>query len=169
VKPSTVVATAYAFAMCSRTDLKLETKRASVSDVAPRGSITSISENCPRPLDRATERSGELAARGDPFAHAADRGRDSGKMPVIEIVEARFRLEHPQHLPALVVEQHDDRIEPVAAAIAELPAGHLEGALAFRIVPFTHLARALAPASPKGVYGLPICHGDIAHVLDIGV
>jgi len=82
----------------------------------------------PAPLDRAIERSGELAARGDPFAHAADEGRDIGKMPVIQIVEARFRLEHPQHLPALVVEQDDDRIEPVAPTIAELPAGHLEGA-----------------------------------------
>jgi hypothetical protein len=31
------------------------------------------------PLDRAIERSGELAARGHPFAHAADRSRDIGK------------------------------------------------------------------------------------------
>src|SRR5215471_18992068 len=81
-------------------------------------------------LYRAIERGSELPARGDPFAHAADQGRDIGKMPVIEIVEVRFGLKHPQHLPALVVEQYDDRIEAVAAAIAELPAGHLEGAVA---------------------------------------
>src|SRR5262249_47849407 len=34
----------------ARTDLMPETKRASVSDVAPRGSITSTSENFPRRL-----------------------------------------------------------------------------------------------------------------------
>ena len=37
----------------------------------------------PAPPDRAIERSGELATRGDPFAHTADRGRDIGKMPVL--------------------------------------------------------------------------------------
>src|SRR5260370_14711382 len=83
----------------------------------------------PAPLDSAIERSGELAARGHPFAHAAERGRDIGKMPVIEIVEARLWLEHPQHLPAPVVQQHDNRIESVTAAIAELPTSHLERAL----------------------------------------
>ena len=61
-----------------------------MSDVAPRAA-SPRSAKLPAPLDRAIERSGELAARGDPFAYAADRGRDIGKMPVIEIVEARFR------------------------------------------------------------------------------
>ena len=50
----------------------------------------------PASLDSAIERGGELAARGNSFAHAADRGRDIGKVPIIEIVEARLRLEHPQ-------------------------------------------------------------------------
>src|SRR5215468_4596398 len=45
--------------MRSRADLKPETKRASVSDVAPRGSITSTSENCPR---RLTARSSAAAS-----------------------------------------------------------------------------------------------------------
>ena len=61
---------------------------------------------------------------------AAQRRRHVGEMPVVEIVEARFRLEHAQHFPARVVEQHHDRIEAVAAAVAELPAGHLERAVA---------------------------------------
>jgi hypothetical protein len=43
-----VVAATQAFAMRSRTDLKPETKRASVSDVTPRGNITSTNENLPR-------------------------------------------------------------------------------------------------------------------------
>src|SRR5215471_5783867 len=47
----------------------------------------------PAPLDRAIKRSREFAARGHPFPHPADRARDIGKMPVIEIVEAGFRLE----------------------------------------------------------------------------
>jgi hypothetical protein len=50
----------------------------------------------PVSLDSAIERGGELAARGNSFAHAADRSRDIGKVPIIEIVEARLRLEHPQ-------------------------------------------------------------------------
>ena len=33
-------------------------------------------------------------------------------MPVLEIVEARFRLEGTQHFPARIVEKHHDRIEP---------------------------------------------------------
>ena len=51
-------------------------------------------------------------------------------MPVVEVVEARFGLEGPQHLPAAVVEDDHDRIPSVAAAVAELPAGHLEGTVA---------------------------------------
>src|SRR5262249_21763659 len=43
----------------ARTDLMPETKRASVSDVAPRGSITSTSENFPR---RLTARSSAAAS-----------------------------------------------------------------------------------------------------------
>src|SRR3982074_3522196 len=47
------------FAMRSRAALKPDTKRANVSDVTPRGSITSIRENCPR---RATARSRAAAS-----------------------------------------------------------------------------------------------------------
>ena len=43
----------------------------------------------PVSLDSAIERGGEHAARGNSFAHAADRSRDIGKVPIIEIVEAR--------------------------------------------------------------------------------
>jgi hypothetical protein len=34
------------------------------------------SAKLPAPLDRAIERTGELASRGDPLAHAADQGRE---------------------------------------------------------------------------------------------
>ena len=54
-----VVAATQAFAMRSRTDLKPETKRANVSDVTPRGNITSTSENWPR---RLTARSSAAAS-----------------------------------------------------------------------------------------------------------
>jgi hypothetical protein len=87
--------------MRSRTDLKSETKRASVSDVTPRGKHHLDQRELAAPLDDAIERGSELTACGDSFAHAADRGRNIGKMPIIEIVEVRFRLENPQHLPAL--------------------------------------------------------------------
>src|SRR3954452_9615505 len=61
----------------------------------------------------------------------ATHGRShGGKIPIVEVVEARLRLERAQHLPARVVEQHHDRVEPVAPAIAKLPAGHLERAIA---------------------------------------
>src|SRR3977135_980350 len=83
----------------------------------------------PAALRGATKCRGKLPPRRDPFADAADRGRDIGKVPVVEIVETRFRLEHAQHFPAHVVEQHDDRIEPVAAAITRFPPGHFERAV----------------------------------------
>src|SRR5262245_40452263 len=72
----------------------------------------------------------ELAPRGHPLAVAAERRGHGGEIPVVEIVEARFRLERPQHLPARIVEESDNRIETIAPAIAELPAGHLECAVA---------------------------------------
>ena len=47
-----------------------------------------------------------------------------------EVVEARFRLEGAQHLPAGVVEDQHDRVAAATAGIAQLPAGHLERAVA---------------------------------------
>jgi hypothetical protein len=84
-KPSTVVATGYVFDMRSRTDLKLETKRASVSDVAPRGSITSISENCPRLLtarSSAAVSSRRVLARSPTPPIGAAKGRN---VPIADI------------------------------------------------------------------------------------
>src|SRR5690242_12149645 len=71
----------------------------------------------PAPRMRRLEGRGELLARRDPLADPADRARDIGEMPVVEIVEVRLRLESAQHFPTAIVEQHHDWIEPVAAAI----------------------------------------------------
>jgi hypothetical protein len=69
LKLSTLVATAYAFAIRSRTDLKLEAKRASVSDVAPRDSVTSTGEKSPRQ---------KLAANSSKWRCAASRAPRAG-------------------------------------------------------------------------------------------
>src|SRR5262249_24661523 len=65
-----------------------------------------------------------------PFAVASKSWGNCGKVPLIEIVEARFGLECAQHFPTRVVKQHDDWVEPITAAIAQVPAGHLECAIA---------------------------------------
>ena len=53
-----------------------------------------------------------------------------GKAPVAQRRALRFVLEGADHFPALVVEQDDDRVQPQARAVAQLPARHLEGAVA---------------------------------------
>ena len=49
--------------------LKPETNRASVRDVAPRGSMTSTSENCPRRASACSSASLEFASRPRPVGH----------------------------------------------------------------------------------------------------
>ena len=81
------------------------------------------------PRHRAFQCHGEFAPAVHPHAFPAERGRAAGEIPVVQFVELRARLEEPQHLPAAIVEDDDDRIPAVAPAVAEFPAGHLEGAV----------------------------------------
>src|SRR3954467_148153 len=84
----------------------------------------------PAPRQRVLQGVLEFASRLDPLAMTTERRRERREPPVVEVVEARFRLKHAQHFPALVVEQYDDWIEAVTAAVAELPTGHLKRAVA---------------------------------------
>src|SRR4051812_5498217 len=76
------------------------------------------------------ERADQLCARGCAPAPSAERFGQPREAPVVQIVEARFRLEDAQHLPAGVIKDAHNRVPAVAAAVTKLEPGHLERAVA---------------------------------------
>jgi len=77
------------------------------------------------------QRRGEGIASGDAHALAAESGGGVGEVPVVQVVVANVFLEGLERSPGGVVEDQDDGVPFVAAAVAELPVGHLEGAVAY--------------------------------------
>ena len=106
------------------------TNRCIVDDMTPDGMTASISWN--RPRTETACRSAPPAIRAA-YARARRRRPASGhigELPVVEVVEFRFRLEGAQHPPARIVDYDHDRVPAIAPAVAEFPSGHLERAVA---------------------------------------
>src|ERR1700761_3149383 len=80
--------------------------------------------------DSALERHSKLLARLYTDTIAAKHTRQLREVPVVQIVEARLRLEYTQHFPTRVVEDDHDRVPAIAAAVAQLEARHLKRAVA---------------------------------------
>ena len=98
--------------------------------MAPRGSMASISWKRPRVATACSSAAASSARVVTRLPSPPIERRDVREAPVVEVVERRFGLERAQHLPAGIVEQDDHRVDAEPAAVAQLPAGHLEGAVA---------------------------------------